>query len=189
MKEFVQFLRTTSETNGNKPITIISYGTIDIEVINDALIACDMLPLHELVSFDIRFLDMTEVVKCHDIYKATKVRRPTLTCIGGSGFSLQNMCKVTGIEYGTGSHRAGYDCSLMKRLIDQFPDFAMFASLLTVSIEQLHPSSNGNVNYERLTLLAPLFEVLGIESDRRGLPHELGDLIQSEQPLYKHHTN
>ena len=186
MEGFVQFLQRISEENGNKSIVLITYGMIDFEVINDALLACDMSPLHEHFTFEIHLLNVIEVVKCHDIYKSADFTMPKSHFHGGSGFSLESMCKVADVEYSTEAHRARYDCLCMEQLIAKFPDFAIYGSMLMVSIRQLHYSVGlSNIgNHEELTLLKPLFRVLGIDSNKRGLPHQLREKIASEQHLY-----
>lgn len=177
---FVSFLNSISTTTGNTQFTIISWGSNDTNVLNDAFASCGMSPLH-LLGFNINILNAMIVFKVPSAYFGTSIVMPQPTSIGGKGYSQSSVCEAAGVS--AGCHRAGSDVAALIKLIGKFPNFHYIGNLLTESAKQVFDIDG---ECQSKILFAPLFELLGIgkSGTKRGLIHQLKELMSKETSLY-----
>ena len=178
---FVSFLNSISTTTENTQFTIISWGSNDTNVLNDAFASCGMSPLH-LLGFNINILNAMIVYKVPSAYFGTSIVMPQPTSIGGKGYSQSSVCEAAGVS--AGCHRAGSDVAALIKLIGKFPNFYYIGNLLTESAEQVFDIDGG---CQSKILFTPLFRLLGIDKSgtKRGLIHQLKELLSEETSLYE----
>jgi len=164
---FISKLKSLADNNG---ATIYTWSNIDIEVINESLLQCNMGTL-DSYGIDITHVDVKEVFKLPALWKSTEHTQPKSHHDGGKGFTLTNVCDSIGIKPGT--HRAESDVDAMSRLISEFQHFRIFANLLAVPIGKELQSNGLNISQLKRIRFAPLFEVLGIKCSETGLAHAL----------------
>jgi len=165
---FISKLKSLADSNNGA--TIYTWSNIDIEVINESLLQCNLGTL-DSYGIDITHVDVKEVFKLPALWKSTNHIQPKAHRDGGKGFTLTNVCDSIGIKPGT--HRAESDVDAMSRLISEFQHFRIFANLLAVPIGKELQLNGLNISQLKRIRFAPLFDVLGIKCSETGLAHAL----------------
>jgi len=121
------------------------------------------------------------VFKVPSAYFGTSIVMPQPIFNGGKGYSQSSVCEAAGVS--AGCHRAGSDVAALIKLIGKFPNFHYIGNLLTESAKQVF---DVNGECQSKILFAPLFELLGIgkSGTKRGLIHQLKELMSKETSLY-----